>query len=313
MSERPKIKRPLGERIRNLMSPHVSGAGRMAALRIVTAFVGGCAVWSMADNAVMWAVGFPDHRATSVRVIHDGLLLTVLGLLAYHAALYAISLLETAREEVERNDIETVLRFARAADQLESYSTGHNLRVALMSREIARHMGFDEASCNDILHASMLHDIGEIGVPDSIRMKPQPLTAFERLRMMRHVEIGADLLISDRRLLAMACRIARHHHENWDGTGYPDGLHGEEIPVEARIVALTDSFDAMVTDRPYRPAMPVAEALTTISGLVGTRFDPRVVEALLETMPAIERIRGGSEPDWRQQAEDLVKRSGLAE
>jgi len=142
-----------------------------------------------------------------------------------------------------------------------------------------------------ILLASQLHDIGKVGIPDSILLKPGPLTPEERARMQQHVEIGVKILDGGRtRLVQLAESIARTHHERWAGGGYPSNLKGREIPVEGRIAALCDVFDALVSRRPYKDAWSLGEAVAEIEKEAGQHFDPEVVEAFRRAMPAIQGI-----------------------
>ena len=127
---------------------------------------------------------------------------------------------------------------------------------------------------------AILHDVGKIGVPDAILLKPGPLTEAETEAMRAHPEIGTKLL-SGIDFLQPALPVVRHHHERWDGTGYPEGLRGEDIPVEARIVALCDAFDAMTSDRPYRPAVSIDAACREINACAGSHFDPELTTLLL--------------------------------
>ena len=137
-----------------------------------------------------------------------------------------------------------------------------------------------------------MHDIGKIGIPDSILLKPGKLDADEWKIMKKHAEYGADILKgSDSRLIKLSERIARYHHEKWDGNGYPYGLKGNDIPIEARIVALTDVFDALTSNRPYKKAFSVDEALNIIRKESGTHFDPNIVNVFIEILPEIIKIK----------------------
>ena len=146
-------------------------------------------------------------------------------------------------------------------------------------------LGLDDERCESIRRASSLHDIGKIGVADGILLKPGPLTAHERIAMQRHAEIGHDILAgSGHELLELAATIAWTHHERVDGTGYPRGLVANEIPLEGRIVAVVDVYDALTSDRPYRGALAVEEALDLLRNGRGRQFDPDVLAAFLETL-----------------------------
>jgi putative two-component system response regulator len=153
---------------------------------------------------------------------------------------------------------------------------------------LARRLGFDEAQCELLLHASPMHDIGKIGIPDHILLKPGKLTAEEWEIMKTHTTIGAHILEGDdSELLNFAREIAISHHEKWDGGGYPHGLAGEAIPLSGRIVAIADVFDALTSERPYKKPWPVEEAVAYIREQSGSHFEPRIVKEFLACLPEI--------------------------
>jgi putative two-component system response regulator len=138
-------------------------------------------------------------------------------------------------------------------------------------------------------HASLMHDIGKIGVPDSVLLKAGPLDPDERSLMNAHASIGGDILSgSGSALVQMSEAVARTHHERWDGTGYPAGLRGEEIPLAGRICSVCDVFDALVTARPYKPAWTAEEAVAELRKLSGEAFDPRLVELFIGLIPTLD-------------------------
>jgi putative two-component system response regulator len=142
------------------------------------------------------------------------------------------------------------------------------------------------------MHAAPMHDVGKIGIPDAVLQKPGPLDEREWEIMRRHPAIGAEILGGHQSgLLSIACRIAQAHHEKWDGSGYPEGLAGEDIPLEARIVAIADVFDALTSVRPYKAAWPVEKAAEHLRTQAGKHFDPRLVELFLAQLPAIVEVR----------------------
>jgi HD-GYP domain-containing protein (c-di-GMP phosphodiesterase class II) len=161
---------------------------------------------------------------------------------------------------------------------LRDLSTGyHSTRLAEWAVRIAVDLGLDERQQRNVEVACILHDIGKIGIPDAVLHKERDLTPEERQQMKRHPEFGWAIL----RLfpgLSLAALFALHHHEHFDGSGYPGGLKGEEIPLGARIVAVIDAFDAMVSDRCYRKGLPLAEAIARLQAGSGAQFDPRIVE-----------------------------------
>lgn len=186
-------------------------------------------------------------------------------------------------EELTSSRQEIVERLGRAVE-LHDSETGRQVgRVARLASYLASQMGLDDEQIALIGTAAPLHDVGKVATPDSILQKPGPLTPEEREVIERHAEIGHRILAgSENDLLQMAARIALTHHEWFDGSGYPRGLEGGEIPIEGRIVAVADVFDALLSERPYRPAMTTGEALDLIRAGRGTQFDPEVVDVLLE-------------------------------
>ena len=175
---------------------------------------------------------------------------------------------------------ETLQALVGAVDLRDSETAGHSERVMAYAIEIAAAMGCSEKQLNTIARGSLLHDVGKIGTPDSILMKPGPLTVEERLVMETHVGIGYRLL-NHIAFLAEAAEIVLAHHERFDGTGYPQGLSGVGIPLGARIFAVADTLDAMTSDRPYRRALTFAAAREEIIRESGKQFDPEVVSAFL--------------------------------
>lgn len=169
---------------------------------------------------------------------------------------------------------------------------GHNYRIGLYAVALSRHLGLSDAQCDLMLHAAALHDVGKIGVPESILLKPGPLTDEERQIVQAHVLMGVELLSSGRHALVRLARtIALTHHERWDGAGYPNSLAGEAIPIEGRIVAVCDVFDALTSDRPYKEAWSWDRAVAEILDNSGKAFDPKVVEAFRQCQKEFAHIR----------------------
>jgi putative two-component system response regulator len=188
----------------------------------------------------------------------------------------------TTLEELNAARLEDLKRLALVGEYRDDDTNRHTERVAHSSALLARELGFDGELIWTIRRAAPLHDVGKIGVSDTILLKPGKLTVEEFAAMKSHTSIGARILgESDFPVLRMATEIALTHHERWDGTGYPDGLQGEAIPVSGRIVAVADAFDAMTHVRPYKGAFTVARALAEVKRCSGTQFDPRIVDAFM--------------------------------
>jgi response regulator RpfG family c-di-GMP phosphodiesterase len=196
-----------------------------------------------------------------------------------------------ATAEMAALEEEIILRLSRATEYRDSDTGAHVVRMARTCREIAEELSLDDVSCRDIYLAAPMHDIGKIGVPDAILMKTGPLTPEERTMMESHVRIGEAILSgSDSRLIRLAAEIAASHHERWNGSGYPGGLAGETIPLAGRIAAVADVFDALISERPYKPAWTFEKAAAFIRENAGTLFDPEVVGAFDARLFRIARI-----------------------
>jgi putative two-component system response regulator len=200
--------------------------------------------------------------------------------------------LKLAYEEIKDLSLETIYRLAKAAEYRDEHTGYHIQRIAHYSVAIGVHLGLSNDALDVLRYASPLHDIGKLGIPDAILLKPGALTASEWEIMKMHSIIGAEILSGSKiRYLKAAEKIARYHHEKWDGTGYPEGLRGEKIPLLARITALADVFDALTTDRPYRKAMKIEEALEIIKSGRGSHFDPLLVDTFFKVEEEILSIR----------------------
>jgi len=200
-------------------------------------------------------------------------------------------LVSQATEAATAREQETLMCLAKAGEYRDEGTGNHVVRMARYSLEIARGLNLDEEICDVIVQAAPLHDIGKIGIPDAILLKPARLTADERKVMETHTTIGFDILKgSSSAYLSMAAHIALHHHEHFDGKGYPHGLKGDEIPLEARIVAVADTLDALMTVRPYKKAWSREKALAYLKEHSGTHFDPDCIVALFEREEQVCRI-----------------------
>lgn len=194
--------------------------------------------------------------------------------------------------EILETQLAIIHRLGKAAEYKDNETGMHILRMSKVSWIVAKELGLSPDHCELLLHASPMHDIGKIGIPDQILLKPGRLDEEERKIMNTHTTIGGEIIgKSEIQLLQMAKVIAETHHEKWDGTGYPLGLKETEIPIEGRIVAIADVFDALVSERPYKKAWPVEDALQLIKENRGKHFDPAVVDAFLNRLDEILRIR----------------------
>ena len=198
---------------------------------------------------------------------------------------------------LKANQLVTIQTLAAAVDARDAYTRGHSDRVAEYARRLAEAMGLPPERVERIHTIGTLHDVGKIAIPDAVLLKPGPLTPEERTIMESH-SIRSEEVIRNVPALAATLPGIRHHHERWDGRGYPDGLAGDAIPLEARLLALADTFDALTSDRPYRRGWSHGRALTEIERCSGAQFDPDLVPLFLALWPAEAR----GEPELRLAA-----------
>jgi putative nucleotidyltransferase with HDIG domain len=203
---------------------------------------------------------------------------TTLGALATPSAI----MLENAKlyADLKHAFLDTVRIIANTVAARDPYTAGHTGRVTRIAAEIARELGWSRERLEHLEIGALLHDIGKIGVADTILRKPQDLTTDEYIAMQQHPIVGAQML-KGVSALRPALPYILYHHERYDGTGYPFGLRGQEIPIEGRLLTVADTFDAMTSDRPYRQALSHEEALAEIERHCGTQFDPEIVNALI--------------------------------
>ena len=253
-----------------------AGAGTVLAGEPVFAAV--CAVaLALAAASVGWLFG-EHHRQALQREIGD-----------------RSADLHRALSELEIAQAETVRRLSMAVEFRDEDTGAHIERIGRFSTLLSEQIGMDEEFSARMVHAAPLHDVGKVAIPDAILLKPGRLTSEERAIVETHAEEGHRLLKgSSSAILDLAATIALSHHEKWDGSGYPRGLKGETIPIEGRIVAIADVFDALTSDRVYRKAYPVEEAVAMMRGERGLHFDPVLLDAFLEVL-------AGSGPDAREQ------------
>ena len=195
-------------------------------------------------------------------------------------------------EEVKRTRLQVIQRLGRAAEYKDNETGMHVMRMSHYTNIISLAYGNSAQYADALFHAAPMHDIGKIGIPDSIMLKPGKLTPEEIKVMQKHPEIGAEILgESDSDLIDLAKVVAMTHHEKWDGTGYPNQLKGENIPIEGRIVALADVFDALTSIRPYKKAWPINDAIDFMVSQKNKHFDPELVDLFIQELDKIIEIK----------------------
>ncbi len=257
----------------------------------------GCfAVVAIAAALLGWAFG--ESRRTALEQEIDG---------RSHELHQALSELELAQTE-------TVRRLSMAVEFRDEDTGAHIERIGRLSTLLAEQIGMDPDFCERLSHAAPLHDVGKVAIPDAILLKPGPLTAEERAIIETHAEEGHRLLRgSSSSILELATTIALSHQEKWDGTGYPRGLSGEAIPIEGRIVAIADVFDALTSDRVYRKAFSVEEAVQMMREQRGLHFDPVLLDAFMEVLESAgPDARESARVDPRDLAENTLEVYGTA-
>lgn len=215
-----------------------------------------------------------------------------------HIALYdqqraLFSQVKEKTREINLGKLETLNILGRAAEFKDNETGMHVMRMSHYCEVLAKALGMTDEDAETLRDAAPMHDIGKIGIPDSVLLKPGKLDADEWTAMQKHVEYGVEILgrQSDSKLMQIAIQVAQYHHEKWDGTGYPNQISGEEIPLVGRIAAVADVFDALTAERPYKRAWSVDEALNLFKEQKGKHFDPRIVELLFENLPEILAIK----------------------
>ena len=194
-------------------------------------------------------------------------------------------------EELRQYQVEIIHRLARAAEYRDNETGMHVIRISKLCERLARGLGLNDHECHLIRHASPMHDIGKIGIPDHILLKPGKLTQEEWAVMKTHADIGALILSgSESEFLQMAETVAGSHHERWDGSGYPRGLKEEEIPLVSRIVTVCDVFDALTSDRPYKKAWSIENTVAEMEKQSGKLFDPHVLCVFMTLLPEMVSI-----------------------
>lgn len=194
--------------------------------------------------------------------------------------------------EINETRQEIIRQLGRAAEYRDNETGHHVMRISHYSRLLAQKFGLDTGTCELIFQASPMHDIGKIGIPDRILLKPGKLTESEWKVMKKHPVIGAEIIgHHPSKLLQYARVMALTHHEKWNGTGYPEQLAGEDIPLLGRIIAIADVYDALITERVYKAAWPVEKAVRYLKNQSGKHFDPQLIPCFLDILPQIRKIK----------------------
>ncbi|MFA6062142.1 MAG: HD domain-containing phosphohydrolase [Gallionella sp.] len=268
----------------DVMMPELSGYDVCVALKrepktakIPVIFVS--ALSDTGDETHGFAVGAVDYISKPVNTA------IVKARVAAHLSLVSI-------DELQQTQLEIIHRLGRAAEYKDNETGLHVIRMSHYSRLLALAAGFTVQAADKLFQAAPMHDVGKIGIPDHIMLKPGPLDEAEWKVMRRHPEIGAEIIGEhDSPLLKSALTISLTHHEKWDGSGYPKQLRGEEIPLIGRIVAVVDVFDALTTERPYKKAWTVEDALALIQRESGKHFDPNLVNLFMSILPAVLEVK----------------------
>jgi putative nucleotidyltransferase with HDIG domain len=196
---------------------------------------------------------------------------------------------------VKKDILEMSVRaLLKALECKDDYTFGHSMRVAFYSLQLGKEYGLSDEELYDLELAALFHDIGKIGVPDSVLLKPARLDEEEFLKMKKHPELSAEIL-KGFAPFEEAAKFAKHHHERYDGRGYPDGMAGEDIPLYSRIILIADTFDAMTSTRPYRKGLPYEVAFEELREFAGSQFDPNLVEFFIKAM---ERDQAANQPTF---------------
>lgn len=215
------------------------------------------------------------------------------------------------RSELERrlleHNIQTAQVLGNAVALRDSDTGAHNFRVALYAGRLGEAADLDQQAMRDLIAGAFLHDLGKIAIPDAVLLKPGPLSDEERRVMCRHSDIGAQLL-SELPAFRGAIDVVRHHHERFDGTGYPDGLMGTDIPLVARAFSIVDVFDALMSDRPYKRPFDLQRALEEIATGSGTHFDPDFTAHFLRLAPEAWQVLSGLDDDGLRRHVAVMRR-----
>lgn len=254
-------------------------------IRITLLYALLASLWILFSDRLVASLTTDVETLTNYQSFKGWFYVLVTSVVLYPLLRRSFSSLQQSRQALERSYQETLYGWSQAMDLRDKETEGHTQRVTDLALWLARELGVDEEELVHIHRGALLHDVGKLAIPDAILLKPGPLTEEEWVVMRKHPVYAYEFLHRVE-YLRPALAIPRYHHEKWDGTGYPYGLKGEEIPLAARIFAVADVWDALRSDRPYRRAWSAEQALAHIKSEAGTHFDPQVVAAFLRVVEA---------------------------
>lgn len=266
----------------NVMPPVVFLTAQSAAEFRVKAF----------DNGVLDFISKPFNRLELLARVKNLLALEHAHKELKHRNTSLEAIVSLRTQELKKTQLQVVQKLGRAAEYRDNETGAHILRMSNIAALLARELGWSDSEVQQLLHASPMHDVGKIAIPDSILLKPGKLNPGEWEVMKSHTTAGYRILFCEETsLLQLAAEIALHHHEKWDGSGYPDALQGDAIPLSCRIVAVADVFDALMSERPYKQAWSLGAAREFIDAQSGLHFDPAVVAVFQRHIEEVVAIR----------------------
>ncbi|NTS75518.1 two-component system response regulator [Catenovulum sp. SM1970] len=222
----------------------------------------------------------------------------------YDQKLHLESLVQERTRELEQTRMEIIESLGRAAEFKDNETGMHVIRMSWYSRFLAQALTENHEWSELLFNAAPMHDIGKIGIPDRVLLKPGKLDEEEWAVMKKHVDFGVDILGEHQSsLLKLASEVAQNHHEKWDGSGYPNGLKGEEIPLSARIVAVADVFDALTSERPYKKAWSIEEAMDLLEREAGSHFDPQLIPLFKSCLPSVLEVKEKYQDDLDSESQ----------
>ena len=262
-------------------------ASQARAVSVVARFLVVSLAWIVVSGAILRLTPNVGHN---IKALVDVLFLGFATFTLYNRVLRALTAAERSDVAYRAASVELIERLSLVGEHRDDLTGGHARRIGAYAGRLGLALGLEREACDRLELAATLHDLGKVGIPDAILNKTGPLNEAERNEMETHVAIGARMLDGGAHpLIRTAHLVALTHHENWDGTGYPQGLRGEDIPLVGRIVAVCDVYDALVSARPYKSAWRSEDALAEVERLAGTKFDPAVVEAFFRCVGTGDR------------------------